>query len=1012
VGRYRRYIIGLAIFAVMVGAYAAAGFLAVPYFARKGATEFVRTHYARTLTIGDIHFNPFTLSLDVSHLALPDADGQTMLSFERLHVALQLASLWRLGPSFSEILLEQPYVRTVLRPGGALNLADLGKGFPAAPAQAPPQKSAPMRLFIGRFAVLSGTATFEDRTRVTPFRAEFKPIAFELRDFSTRANTGNDYALNAASPEGERLIWSGTLRLDPLSSHGVFEIADLKARTVWSYLRDSVPFELGSGVINIKGDYDLASGGGPLGLNLTVHNLAGSDLGIKPRGGAQDYLEVARIEVDETRVDLNKHSVNVAKVQLSGGDIKAWMGEEGRANLLELISPPGAPAAAGVATAPAPAPAAAGAEAGASAWLVSAPDIALTGFKVSAEDRRVKPAVALLLSPLNIHVGGFNTSPDDTLDITLDSTVNASGKIAARAKLTARSGAASAHLECSNLGLTMLQPYIGQYTSMTLLKGAFGAKLDIERGADGALTVKGDTQVADLRTVDNALKQDFIRWRDLKVADIRYQSQPANLRIGSITALEPYVRAIIAPDRTVNVTAILTAPGATPKAATAQPDATSRKADGARTGATPAGKKPGGAAQGAPPPAAPATPFPMSIGTVKVVNASANYTDLWIKPSFSVGMQSLSGTVTGLSSDPRSRAKVELNGQVERYSPVHIGGSINVLSAALYTDVTMSFKDLDLTIVNPYSDHFTGYPIEKGKLSVDVSYKIDQRKLEAKQHFVVDQLELGDEVKSPDATHLPLRLAVALLRDRNGVIDLDLPMGGSLDDPTFRIGPIIWKIFVNLIVKAATAPFALLGHLFGGAENMNIVQFSAGSAELDKAATDQLSSIAKALKERPQLKLDVPMAYSASIDRPQLAATRLREQLLARENESREGKKHPDSAGETALADPQKHFRLLLDQYQQDLGKNTPLPPTVVAVQQAKGKEAPYEPAIADLNAALIDHIQVTDADLQALGKARAQAIQDALLSGSQIDAARVFIANAAPKPESGDKVKVEMAVK
>ncbi len=230
-------------------------------------------------------------------------------------------------------------MRAVIRPNGALNLADLGKGFPAEPAK-PAQKSAPLRLSIGRLAVISGTADFEDRTRPTPFRAEFKPIAFELRDFSTTRRTENDYALNAVSPEGERLICSGTLRLEPLSSHGVFEISDLKARTVWTYLRASLPFEIDSGMIETKGDYDLGSAGGPVGLKLNVRNTTVRSLGIKPKGAAQNYIEVARIEVDETRIDLTKHSVEVAKAALSGGDIKAWMSEQGRLNLLELLAPP------------------------------------------------------------------------------------------------------------------------------------------------------------------------------------------------------------------------------------------------------------------------------------------------------------------------------------------------------------------------------------------------------------------------------------------------------------------------------------------------------------------------------------------------------------------------------------------------------------------------------------------------------------------------------------------------
>jgi uncharacterized protein involved in outer membrane biogenesis len=303
-GRYRRYLIGLAIVVVLVGAYAAAGFLAVPYFARKSAVNFVRTHYGRTLSIGEIRFNPFTLTLDIRRVALPDADGQRLLSFEHLRVALQLASIWRLGPSFGDILLEQPYVRAVLRPDGELNLADLGKGFPPSPPEAQKKPTQPPRLYIRRLAVLAGTAVFEDHTRATPFRAEFKPIIFELRDFSTRAATGDGYALEAASPDGERLVWNGTVRLAPLASRGVFEVTDLKARTVWNYLRDSLPFEIAAGTIGLKGDYELGGAPGPMSLALNVHNTTVTGLGLRPKGGTENYIDVARIAVEETRCDL------------------------------------------------------------------------------------------------------------------------------------------------------------------------------------------------------------------------------------------------------------------------------------------------------------------------------------------------------------------------------------------------------------------------------------------------------------------------------------------------------------------------------------------------------------------------------------------------------------------------------------------------------------------------------------------------------------------------------------
>ncbi|MBS0364325.1 MAG: DUF748 domain-containing protein [Proteobacteria bacterium] len=1026
--RYRRYLIALAAVALLLGAYAAAGFLAVPHFARSAAMDFVRQHYGRTLQLGEIHFNPFTLTLDVTQAVLPDADGAPMLAFQRLHVDLQHRSLWRRGPSFREIRLQGPYVRAVLRPGGALNLADLGKGFPPQPPARKP--AAPLRLFIQQFAVTAGSAEFRDRTRTPAFAARLAPIAFELRDFSTLAGSDNAYTLSAASAQGERFNWNGALQLAPLASQGKFEIADLRAATIGSYLAGSLPFDLASGRIGLKGDYQLTAGPGPLGLLLNVRDTFISALALRPRAAAQDYLRLERIEVGDTRLDLQRRSVEVGPVRLTGGEIHAWMDEQGRLNLFDLAGPPSkggltAPAGAGVPATPpattasgtAAVPVAATAAAGpAAAWRVSAADIRISHLKVAAEDRQVKPAVAVTFDPLDLEVTGFNNSPGNSVDLVLNTAINSSGKLVVHGRVTPDSGAVRAQVEASSVALPVVQPYLSRYTALTLLSGSLGAKLSVERHADGLLDAAGDCSIADLRTVDNALRQDFIKWRELRIAGAHYRSRPQSVKVASVTAREPYVRMVIAPDRTVNVSKVLTAPGATAaaprgdKAATAAAThgVSQQSADGQPAHATPAEAKA----------TAQSPTLATSIAVVRIVNGSANYTDEWIKPSFSVGIQSLAGTITGLNSDPRSRAKVALTGKIDRYAPVNIDGDVNLLSAALYTDITMGFKDVDLTIVNPYSGHFAGYKIDKGKLSVDVTYKVDQRKLDAKQHFVVDQLQLGDRVESPDAVHLPLKIAVALLKDRDGVIDLDLPMKGTLDDPTFRIGPIIWKMFVNLIVKAATAPFALLGHLFGGGEHVNIISFAAGSGVLDKPGQDQAASLIKALQERPQLKLDVPIVWSVPVDGPALAAQRLQQRLLQRAGgQGKSGKRGRQGTGVAPARalpeDPAEHYRLLLEEFRAELGKDAPLPASAQAVQEAKRKETlPYEAAIGELTQALIDQAPATDADLEALGRQRAQSIQDALLGGGAIDPGRVFIVNAPPKPQGGPQVNVELAVK
>jgi hypothetical protein len=980
----RRYLIWLAIAAVLVALYAALGFLGVPRLVRSTAQKFVMEHYHRSVSIGEVHFNPFNLTLEVHDVSLPDSDAQPELGFGRLLVNLQISSLWRRGPTFKEIELERPFARVLVRSDGTLNLADLAKPFAeATPKSPPPANPQPLRLFIDRFAVVSGQTSFEDRTHTSPFRAELQPITFELRDFSTTGRTGNAYTLEGTSAAGEKFAWSGNLGLNPLTSHGHFDVSQLQARTVWTYLRESLPCEISSGVIGFTGDYDFTTAGTPIGLKIDVNKVSVADLGIKPSGGADDYVHFAHIDVTATRFDLAERSVGIGSVRVTGGDVRAWLDAQGKLNLLELTR-------FSIVKAPTPAPPSqveAGAAGNAtSPFKISAPDVGVTELKVSVEDRQATPAATLALTGLDAHVAGYSTAPDAQLEITANSTINGSAKISSTAKLALGSGATSAKVELAQFDLTALQPYVAQRTSLSVLSGKISTKLGFERAADGAFSVAADAELTKLRTVDNALKQDFIKWDQLNISGMQYRSRPASLRIRSIVARAPYARVIVAADRSLNVAEALRPASASP------------------------------AVETAPPPEPKSQPMQVSIDTIQIVNGSANYADLWIQPNFAVGIQSLSGTIGGLSSDARSRAKVELNGKVDRYAPAHIWGEVNTLAATAYTDIKMSFHGMELTTVTPYSGHFAGYKIEKGKLSVDLSYHVEKRQLQADHRFVIDQLQLGEKVDSPDAVKLPLKLAVALLKDRNGVIDIGLPVTGSLDDPKFRLGPIIWKAVVNLLTKIATAPFALLGQLFGGGAEMNLIDFDPGSATLDAPGKERINGLIKALKERPQLELDVPATFSPDLDRPYIAAQRLHEKLIVRQQGTHAGKKQGETtADQAALADPAEHFHLLVAEFHADFGKDAPLPPLALAIEEAKkGKDQSpaYDPAIAELETNLGAQMAVSDADLEALGQLRARAIQDALLGGGEIDATRVFVINGPPKPATGTKVRVEMSLK
>jgi hypothetical protein len=560
-------------------------------------------------------------------------------------------------------------------------------------------------------------------------------------------------------------------------------------------------------------------------------------------------------------------------------------------------------------------------------------------------------------------------------------------------------------MKLSGFALATIQPYIAQHSSMTLLDGRLGAEAKLHYGAQKntpAVQFSGNINVEKLHTVDNSLHDDFINWDRLDILGVKYSKGPDRLDIEQVLARKPYARVIIESDESMNVKRVLTAPGAAPPAPPA-----------------PAAAPPVAAAakkrEPAKPPAPEAEPaadtMPISVKKVIVESGQANFTDLSVMPNFSTGIQALAGTITGISSKAASRAKMDLHGSVGQYSPVAITGEFNVLGPRLYTDIAMSFRNMELTIFNPYSGKFAGYNISKGKLTTELHYKVDGRKLDAQHHIVIEQLEFGEKTASKDAVSLPIKLAVSLLKDRNGVIDLNLPVTGSLDDPQFRLAPIIWKLFVNLLEKAVTAPFALLGSLFGGGPDIQFVDFQPGVSALDPVASDKAKAVAKALIERPQLKIEVPIAVFPDLDRPALVAARFTAEFGAAQSVKGSSKKTaaagtPPSYDEL---DPSAKLELLTRLYAKDFGAEPKFPDAVTGIK-SKPDIAPAK--IDFLEKAIREHIQVGEGDLQALGQERAKALQQALLTDTQVSADRVFLVTNDKATAKDGMVRLELTLR
>lgn len=970
--------------------YAGLGFWLVPRLVRSQLVTTIAEDFDREALVGEVKFNPFTFVLEVRDFAMLDSGQRPMLQFKGLRVDFELISILRRAYSFAAIALDQPGARLVVHPDGSLNFAQLASSNAPPPTETPQPAGLP-RLFIEEFTVSTGRIDFEDLSRATPFTTALQPITFALRNFSTIGTGDNAYALDAQSTRGERLSWRGTLYANPVSSKGTFTLANVQARTLWDYVRDSVAFEVPAGTLDLSGRYAFSLAREPVDLEVVGEEIKVNGLIVRPKDASVDDIALRELLIRDARMNVAEHRASVAAITLNGGRIQAWLDDKGELSLTRL-------GGASTASDPAPipsnsAPPAAspstdspGSETRAGEWTVALPLIETSDLEVAFEDRTVMPVVAIKLAPVNVKLTDYDSAGALPIGVDARIGIDGEGELAARGTVSIDDSGTALDLELKNLDLRGFQPYIARATAMTLTSGKLGikGKLDLARAAPGAALqphFAGTLEMTRLRTIDNALEEDFIRWDSLRALGIDFDQGRSRLVIKEIDTRRPYARVIIASNGNVNISEVLR-PQAAPDAA-----------------AAPAGE-----------PAKAGKPLAIRIGKVRVDKASANFADYSLQPNFATGIMELSGTVAGLSSDPDSRAVVKLEGKVDAYAPVTIEGEVNYLSADSYTDLKLAFDNMELTTFTPYSGKFAGYRIEKGKLSVRLAYHVEDRKLDAQHKIVLDQLQLGERIASKDATSLPVKLAVALLKDRHGVIDLELPISGSLDDPKFRLGPLIWKVVVNLVTKIVTAPFALLGSLFGGGEDVNQLTFAPGGAELQGESAARIESVAKALHERPALELEVPMSVSPDLDRPKLQHDRLQEQLIAVKRRELLAKRKPvDTLDATVLADRNEYYRLLNELALQD---------AVItedeATQHRRQKPEPemLETEITALEDLVLPKIAVPDTDLADLGKQRAQVVQNLLLSSGEIEPGRVFLITAPPAPNEGGSIRMDLSLR
>lgn len=959
---------------VVFGLYSVLGFLILPGVGLRIANQQLATYSTVPARLERIEFNPYSLELTLWGLNI-GVPGKEQVGFEKLYTNLQIDSLWTRALHLQAVELVKPKTELLFGKDGTLNLTQLFNLPPSEPAAPDEPASKPFPLRIDEIKLAEGYVHFQDLRPSEPIEFLYDKLNLELKNLSTLPEDNADMTLVAAGPEGGQIDWVGRISLVPITSEGTLKVTDGKMKVWWPYVRDAVPLVLKDGLLNFSTAYSLNLSK-ETELKLTNTALSIAPFAIDAPDG-RPLARLQRLDVTDSSIDLAKQLVTVGKIRSTKLETWAALEADGQLDWQKLFaSQPAKPAAKPAATpapkpavddkaAPAPAtadvqpPAAKPAEAS-KPWQVMLKDVQLRDYQVHLADRSQKEPVALDLGPLNLDLQNFDSLNKSPFTLKLDTGVGKQGKITAAGDVNLNPVSAKLQVATKDIDLRVAQAYISPFIQLELRSGMLGSDLsvDLKSTEPLAFSINGKAQVEQLHTLDTLKKRDFLKWQKLTLEGLDYEHGNA-LNIAKVNLEQPYARFMINNDRTTNIDDLLIP----------QP---ADKTPAAKTSASASKEKPLG----------------IRIGEVNINDGSANFADFSLTPNFATAIQQLNGRIGTLDNRQSTPATVNVNGKVDRYAPVTIKGSLNPFDPMSALDIATSFKRVELTTLTPYSGKFAGYRIRKGRLNLDLHYKITKGQLQAENKVVVEQLELGEKVDSPDAVDLPLKLAVALLKDTNGKISIELPVSGDLNNPQFSVMPIVWQTLRNLVVRAAAAPFKFIGGLVsgGGSEDLSSVRFAPGATDLSPDTQKALDKLAAALKERPTLRLEIEGTSAASSDGPFLAQQRLEReyQYTYYKILQRRGDKVPARATMVDVPDSEK-APMLEGIYRARLKKQP-------AAQWADlGKEERSN----KMRAEIIQFWSGNEVLLRELGQNRASSIKDYLVDKGKLEDERVYFVDA-----------------
>ncbi len=863
----------------LVGGYLATGFYILPAWLQHTIPAIIKTETGLNANLSEVKFNPITLSVQLKQFEIPK-----MLRFDDLTIHI----LWRESLQTKSLVIEKitlnnPFFNLEKHKDGSLNIAAL-----SPKSDAPPSKNNAIFPFtIKQFVLSQGHTHFQDGK----INEAITPINFTLTNFSTTNSKSAKFELNAVWQNGGELNATGDFQFSKLTSNGKIILSKIALPHCLSLLPENKIKLTGEG--DFSATYHVEFGGkipliqiengaisftnltyqdklklqkiavenwnfdsakqlvllknltlnafrftegqaqfdlptltmSDLNVNLQNQNIQTASISLKNAellDTTQNTLlfKLPELELKKVAFNVKKKTLAIGAIQAKNADFKAWLNPNGELNYQTLLPEDEAQVAAEK-------------EAGNSSsevfWGIKIDSVELTDFSAAFEDKSLLKPMTISIKPLSLKLTELSNAVGAKLPFELNTGINDSGSLHLKGSAGLSPFTAQTQIDVNAIGLEKFQSYVDKFAHLDLIKGVFSldGKIDMAQGEQGELDLKfkGNTGIARLITRDQTQNKDLVKWDNLTLKNVDADVLAQRYSASALLLEKPYARVVIAKDKTLNFADILI---------NAEPSKDAKQHHEKQ----------------------PVSPeFYFKLDKIQISNGASSFADLSMILPFSAEIKGLDGGASGISSDHQSTINVTLKGNAYDLSPVDIKGKIQPFIGDY--KAALSFKGMPLPLMSAYMAEFAGYKLEKGKMSIGMNYEVEKGELTATNNLLIEQFELGEKVENPHAIDAPFDLAIALLKDMNGIIKLDVPITGSLNDPHFDLGGIIGDAVLNIMTKTITSPFQAIASLLGTDEDLSAVQFAAGESQLSESQKPKLDGLAKVLREREILKLEI-----------------------------------------------------------------------------------------------------------------------------------------------------------